>query len=137
MKRKIYQQLLGWKHDRRGEVALLIEGARRIGKSYIVEEFAQNEYDSYLLIDFSRVNPKVIEFFDLYLMTWICFSQVWNCMERRNSFLARIQRMRHLRSSSLMRFSFVHVQDLPLSTWWQTIGLTISRQARSYPSKRM
>lgn len=67
MKRKIYQQLLDWKHDRRGEVALLIEGARRIGKSYIVEEFAKNEYDSYLLIDFSRVNLKVIEFFDLYL----------------------------------------------------------------------
>lgn len=67
MKRKIYQQLLDWKHDRRGEVALLIEGARRIGKSYIVEEFAKNEYDSYLLIDFSRVNPKVIEFFVLYL----------------------------------------------------------------------
>ena len=67
MKRKVYQQLLDWKHDRRGEVALLIEGARRIGKSYIVEEFAKNEYDSYLLIDFSRVNPKVIEFFDLYL----------------------------------------------------------------------
>ena len=67
MKRKIYQQLLDWKRNRRGEVALLIEGARRIGKSYIVEEFAKNEYDSYLLIDFSRVNPKVIEFFDLYL----------------------------------------------------------------------
>lgn len=67
MKRKIYQQLRDWKRDRRGEVALLIEGARRIGKSYIVEEFAKNEYDSYLLIDFSRVNPKVIEFFDLYL----------------------------------------------------------------------
>ena len=67
MKRKIYQQLLDWKHNRHGEVALLIEGARRIGKSYIVEEFAKNEYDSYLLIDFSRVNPKVIEFFDLYL----------------------------------------------------------------------
>lgn len=67
MKRKIYQQLFDWKHNRRGKVALLIEGARRIGKSYIVEEFAKNEYDSYLLIDFSRVNPKVIEFFDLYL----------------------------------------------------------------------
>lgn len=67
MKRKIYQQLLDWKHNRRGKVALLIEGARRIGKSYIVEEFAKNEYDSYLLVDFSRVNPKVIEFFDLYL----------------------------------------------------------------------
>ena len=42
MKRKIYQQLLDWKEKRNGEVALLIEGARRIGKSYIVEEFAKN-----------------------------------------------------------------------------------------------
>ena len=67
MKRKIYQQLLDWKQNRRGEVALLIEGARRIGKSYIVEEFAKNEYDSYLLLDFSRVSPKVKELFDLYL----------------------------------------------------------------------
>ena len=67
MKRKIYQQLLDWKQDRRGDVALLIEGARRIGKSYIVEEFAKNEYDSYLLVDFSKVNPQVIEFFNLYM----------------------------------------------------------------------
>lgn len=67
MKRKIYQQLLKWKQERQGEVALLIEGARRIGKSYIVEEFARHEYESYLLIDFSKVNPKVTEFFDLYL----------------------------------------------------------------------
>lgn len=67
MKRKIYQDLLEWKRNRRGEVALLIEGARRIGKSYIVEEFARQEYDSYLLVDFSKVNPRVIEFFDLYL----------------------------------------------------------------------
>ena len=46
MKRKIYQQLLDWKGKRNGEVALLVEGARRIGKSYIVEEFAKNEYES-------------------------------------------------------------------------------------------
>lgn len=67
MKRKIYKQLLDWKKNRHGDVALLIEGARRIGKSYIVEEFARHEYDSYLLIDFSRANPRVMEFFDLYL----------------------------------------------------------------------
>lgn len=67
MKRKIYKKLLEWKQDRRGDVALLVEGARRIGKSYIVEEFAKNEYDSYLLVDFSKVNPKVIEFFELYM----------------------------------------------------------------------
>lgn len=67
MKRKIYQQLLDWKKNRKGEVALLIEGARRIGKSYIVEAFARNEYDSYILVDFSKVNPQVMGFFDLYL----------------------------------------------------------------------
>lgn len=67
MKRKIYQKLLDWKQQRKGNVALLIEGARRIGKSYIVEEFAKNEYDSYLLIDFSKVNPQVMNFFRLYL----------------------------------------------------------------------
>lgn len=67
MKRKIYHQLLDWKQNRHGEVALLIEGARRIGKSYIVEAFAKNEYDSYLLIDFSRVNNTVFDFFNLYL----------------------------------------------------------------------
>jgi len=67
MKRKIYQQLLDWKEHRRGEVALLVEGARRIGKSYVVEEFARNEYDSYLLIDFNKAPQMVREWFDLYL----------------------------------------------------------------------
>ena len=67
MKRKVYQQLLDWKHNRHGEVALLIEGAGRIGKSYIVEAFAKNEYDSYILIDFSRVSSVVMDFFNLYL----------------------------------------------------------------------
>lgn len=67
MKRKIYQKLLDWKQNRRGEVALLIEGARRIGKSYIAEEFARREYDSYLLVDFSKANPQVHEFFELYM----------------------------------------------------------------------
>ncbi|MCL1604008.1 ATP-binding protein [Succinatimonas hippei] len=67
MKRKIYQDLLNWKQHKKGTTALLIEGARRIGKSYIVETFAQNEYESYILIDFSKVSPQVIEFFSLYL----------------------------------------------------------------------
>ncbi len=67
MRRKIYNQLLDWKHDHKGDTALLIEGARRIGKSYVVEEFARNEYESYILIDFSKVNPQVMEFFNLYL----------------------------------------------------------------------
>ena len=67
MKRKIYNQLLDWKNNRQGDVALLIEGARRIGKSYIVEEFARNEYGSYILIDFNKVGNKVKRLFDEYL----------------------------------------------------------------------
>lgn len=67
MKRKIYQTLLKWKKERKGEVALLIEEARRIGKSHIVEEFGRDEYESYILVDFSKVSPQVMEFFDLYL----------------------------------------------------------------------
>ena len=67
MKRKIYQQLIEWKEQRQGEVALLIEGARRIGKSYIVEEFGRNEYDSYLFVDFNKAPQMVHEWFDLYL----------------------------------------------------------------------
>ena len=67
MRRKIYQQLLDWKEERNGEVALLIEGARRIGKSYIVEAFGKKEYKSYLLIDFNKAPEMVREWFDLYL----------------------------------------------------------------------
>ena len=62
MKRKIYSQLLDWKNNRNGDVALLIEGARRIGKSYIVEEFARQEYASYILIDFNKVGSKISVF---------------------------------------------------------------------------
>ena len=67
MRRKIYDKLLEWKKSHKGDTALLIEGARRIGKSYIVEEFARKEYESYILVDFSKVNPQVMEFFNLYL----------------------------------------------------------------------
>lgn len=64
MKRKIYNKLLDWKNKRNGATAVLIEGARRIGKSYIVEEFARNEYDSYLLIDFNKADKVVWSWFD-------------------------------------------------------------------------
>lgn len=67
MKRKIYSKLLEWKEKYSTQEALLIEGARRIGKSYIVEEFARNEYRSYMLIDFSKVSKEVKEIFDNYL----------------------------------------------------------------------
>ena len=67
MKRKIYSQLLNWKDGRQGATAVLIEGARRIGKSYIVEKFAKAEYESCLIIDFNKADKVVFEWFDVYL----------------------------------------------------------------------
>lgn len=67
MRRKIYNKLLEWKEQRNGTTAVLIEGARRVGKSYIVEEFARNEYDSYLLIDFNKADKVVWGWFDTLL----------------------------------------------------------------------
>lgn len=58
-KRKVYDRLLKWKNESNGESAILIQGARRIGKSTLAEEFAKNEYDSYILIDFA-VAPKEV-----------------------------------------------------------------------------
>lgn len=63
-KRKIYQKILDWKKESNGKTALLIEGARRIGKSTVVEEFAKNEYDSYILIDFAQASADVKELFN-------------------------------------------------------------------------
>lgn len=63
MKRKIYEQLLRWKTESAPKTALLIEGARRVGKSWIVEEFAKREYRSFILIDFNKVSKAVIDVF--------------------------------------------------------------------------
>lgn len=67
LKRKIYNKLLNWKNECHGEKALLIEGARRIGKSTICEEFGKNEYESYILIDFAKKDKEVEEYFEKYL----------------------------------------------------------------------
>lgn len=58
-KRKAYDKLLAWKHQSAGKSAILIEGARRIGKSTLVEHFARQEYKSYILIDFANIQPEV------------------------------------------------------------------------------
>ena len=67
MRRKLYDRLKAWKEQSRGESALMIDGARRVGKSYLVEEFAKREYKSYILIDFNRVSEEVKGLFDQYL----------------------------------------------------------------------
>ena len=63
-KRKLYDRLLEWKHVQNGKTAILIEGARRVGKSTLVEQFAKNEYDSYILIDFNEASEEVTALFN-------------------------------------------------------------------------
>lgn len=75
-KRKIYAKMLEWKRRSKGSTTLLIEGARRIGKSTIVEEFAKNEYESYILIDFSRAGKDLKSLFDDLSSTDYLFMQL-------------------------------------------------------------
>lgn len=63
-KRKIYDRLLKWKQESNGNSALLIEGARRIGKSTIVQTFARNEYESFILIDFTKCSQEIKNLFN-------------------------------------------------------------------------
>ena len=63
-KRKIYNQLLKWKEESQGKTALLVEGPRRVGKSTVVEEFAKNEYESYILVDFFSASNETKALFD-------------------------------------------------------------------------
>lgn len=63
-KRKLYDRLLEWKRVQNGKTAILIEGARRVGKSTLVEQFAENEYDSYILIDFNEASEEVTALFN-------------------------------------------------------------------------
>ncbi|MCI5670150.1 MAG: AAA family ATPase [Candidatus Enterosoma sp.] len=63
LKRKIYQKLLDWKKTSNGSTALMIDGARRVGKSFVAEEFAKNEYKSYIIVDFSNISPALENLF--------------------------------------------------------------------------
>ena len=63
-RRKIYDEMVEWKVNRSNRYALLIKGARRVGKSTIVEEFARREFKSYILIDFAHTSKEIIELFD-------------------------------------------------------------------------
>ena len=64
LKRKIYNELLDWKNKSNGATAIMIDGARRVGKSFIAEEFARNEYKSYIIIDFGKAPNDVLELFE-------------------------------------------------------------------------
>ena len=63
LKRKIYNQLLDWKTQDKGSCALLIAGARRVGKSFVAEQFAKSEYKSHILINFSNAPEEIKDIF--------------------------------------------------------------------------
>ena len=63
-KRKIYNELLQWKRTDEGRTAVLIQGARRVGKSTIAEEFATNEYETHILVDFAACSTEIRDLFN-------------------------------------------------------------------------
>lgn len=114
-RRKIYDKLLEWKSESNGKTALLIEGARRIGKSTVAEEFAKNEYETYILIDFAKASKEIRNLFDdisdlnyLFLMlqlhyntdlherkSLIIFDEVQLCPSARQAIKALVQDRRY------------------------------------------
>ena len=143
-KRKIYDKLIEWKNQSEGRTALLIEGARRIGKSTVAEEFAKNEYDSYILIDFSLANQTVKELFDdisdlnyffiqLQLLfrvdlverrSLIIFDEVQFCPKARQAIkhLVKDRRYDYLETGSLISIK-KNVKDILIPSEEQKIGM--------------
>ena len=133
--RKIYQQILDWKTQNNGKSALLIEGARRIGKSTIVEQFAKKEYKSYILIDFNKASKRINSLFDdlmdldyifLYLQSAynttlyprqsvIIFDEVQQCPKARQAikYLVQDGRYDYIETGSLISIK-QHTQDITI-----------------------
>ena len=82
-KRKIYDEIYEWKEKRSDKYALLIKGARRVGKSTIAEEFAKKEFKSYILIDFAHTSKAIIDLFDDMYDLDFFFLQVQQLMGTR------------------------------------------------------
>lgn len=134
-KRKMYGTLLDWKRSSKGTSALMLEGARRIGKSTLVEEFARKEYKSYILIDFNRVGEDIkslfsnlmdLDFIFVYLQNTynvtlyardsvIIFDEVQQCPNAR-------QAIKYLVQDG--RFDYIETGSL-ISIYKNTMDITI------------
>ena len=91
LKRKAYQKLLDWKETSNGSTAILVEGARRVGKSFLVESFAKNEYKSHIIIDFGKASPSIKDLFindldnmDQFFEKLKALTGVWNMPVRES-----------------------------------------------------
>ena len=143
-KRKIYQQLLDWKKESDGQTALLVQGARRIGKSTVVEEFAKREYVSHIMIDFSKVKPEVLALFQdmsdlnyfflqlqlLYKVNWkerqsvIIFDEVQLCPQARQAIkhLVADHRYDYMETGSLISIR-KNTQDILIPSEEESINM--------------
>lgn len=70
-KRKLYNDMLQWKHESGGQTALLIKGARRVGKSTLARTFAEKEYKSYIAIDFTSCKQEIRDLFEDILFLYL------------------------------------------------------------------
>ena len=109
LKRKIYHRLVDWKHKSSGSTALLIDGARRVGKSYIAEEFAKHEYKSYILIDFGKAPQDVLDLFihdssnlDLFFAKLSAFYAI--TLHKRNSLIIFDEVQQFPRARQLIKY---------------------------------
>lgn len=144
-KRKIYDRLLEWKQQSNGETALLVEGARRVGKSSIVEEFAKREYGSYVIIDFNRPKEGVVDaivkhpddldgLFNLIMVSYgkvlerrkslIVFDEVQRCPQARQliKYLVADGRYDYIETGSLISIK-KNVKDITIPSEEEAVGM--------------
>ena len=99
MERKIYKTLTDWKKNSAGKTALLVDGARRVGKRYIAAKFAKTAYKSYILIDFNRAGDEIKDLFLHYL----------NDLDRFFMYLSNYYNVKLHRRNSLIIFDCVNI----------------------------
>ena len=144
-RRKIYDKFLDWKAQSNGSAALLVEGARRVGKSTVVEEFAKREYSSYILVDFNRPKEGVVDaivhhpddldgLFNLLMVSYgkvlkprkslIVFDEVQRCPEARQliKYLVADGRYDYIETGSLISIK-KNVKDITIPSEEESIGM--------------
>ena len=154
-KRKLYDRLLEWKHVQNGKTAILIEGARRVGKSTLVEQFAKKEYESYILIDFNEASEEVTALFNnlmnmdyIFLQlqsiynvvlkkrkSVIIFDEVQNCPRARQAikYLVKDGRYDYIETGSLISIKkntkniTIPSEEERVSICWWAVCLKLSK----------
>ena len=144
-RRKIYDRLLEWKRESNGSSALLVEGARRVGKSSIVEEFAKREYGSYIIVDFNRPKEGVVDaivnhpddlngLFNLLMISYgrlleprnslVVFDEVQRCPQARKliKYLVAAGRYDYIETGSLISIR-KNVKDITIPSEEETAGM--------------